>query len=76
MKKRTLTRIKVEKERRTQKRAQRRPSRRAKDPKDLRGAKGVLLKNAADAARALEGGVPGPGTAGQRYAPLRVRSDR
>jgi hypothetical protein len=76
MKKRTLARIKVEREKRAQKRARRHPSRRAKDPKDLRGSKGVLLKTAVDAALALEEGIPGPGTAGQRYAPLRVRSDR
>ena len=55
MKKRTVVRIKVEKEKRAQKRAKRHPSRRSKDPKDLRGAKGALLKQAAEEGAARTG---------------------
>lgn len=64
MKKRTVVRIKVEKEKRSQKRAKRHPSRRSKDPKDLRGAKGALLKQAAEAA--AEEGPFEPRTPDQR----------
>ena len=55
MKKRTLARIQVEKEKRAQKRARRHPSGRTKDPKDLRGAKGALLKQAAEEGAARTG---------------------
>jgi hypothetical protein len=46
MKKTLLTKIKVEKAKRSRKRTRRGGSLGAKDPMDLRGAKGALLRNA------------------------------
>jgi hypothetical protein len=46
MKKTRLTKIKVEKAKRIRKRTRRGGSLGVKDPKDLRGAKGALLRNA------------------------------
>jgi len=57
MKKRLLAAIKVEKAKRVQKRVRHHAVSTAKDRKDLRGAKGVLLKIAVD--RALENESPG-----------------
>ncbi len=46
MKRRAITAVKVEKAKRIRKRMHRRSSPRVTDPKDLRGAKGALLKSA------------------------------
>jgi hypothetical protein len=69
MKKRMLARVEAEKAKRVRKRARRRSLRGAKDPKDLRGARGALLKAAAD----LEGDLSQAGD--QRHPPLRISSD-
>jgi hypothetical protein len=54
MKKRMLAAIKVEKGKRVEKQVRHHPTPTAKDRKDLRGAKGALLKNAVDRALANE----------------------
>lgn len=73
MKKTLLTKIKVEKAKRIRKRERRRASLTVKDPKDLRGAKGALLKNAA--AVVLEDESSNVQTTEQRHPPVRIRSD-
>ncbi len=73
MKKTLLTRIRVEKAKGIRKRVRRRSSLRVKDPKDLRGAKGALLRNAA--AVALEDEASNGQAAEQRHPPVRIRSD-
>jgi len=73
MKKRLLTKIKVEKVRRVRKRARRRAAIAVKDPKDLRGAKGVLLKSADEVALGDESTNGQP--AEQRHPPIGIRSD-
>jgi hypothetical protein len=66
MKKRMLARVKALKTKSAQKRARHGPWPRAKDPRNLRGAKGALLKSAAEAA--LEDSTAEPG----RHRPPRV----
>lgn len=72
MKKRMLARIKVEKARRMGKRARHHPAPKPRDPKDLRGAKGTLLKDAAE--RALRDDLEGDQT-GTRHHPVRIAMD-
>ncbi len=73
MKKAMLTKIKIEKAKRMRKLARSRPPIRVKDPKDLRGAKGALLKSAA--AVVLEDESPNGLTVEQRHPPVRISSD-
>jgi hypothetical protein len=73
MKKAELTKIKVEKAKRMRKRAGRRAVIAVKDPKDLRGAKGALLKSAA--AAILEEEPSNSPTGEQRNPPIRITGD-
>lgn len=72
MKKSVLKRIKAVKTRRAGKRVRRHPSPAARDPKDLRGAKGALLVDAAEAAQQEDflGDQEGP-----RHHPIRIPMD-
>jgi hypothetical protein len=56
-----------------QKRGRRRPRRQSKDPKDVRGAKGVLLKDAIDAV--LEEELADNQGVGPRHPPIRIGAD-
>jgi hypothetical protein len=73
MKKRTLAQIKAEKGKRALKRSGHSLDHRAHDPKDLRGAKGALLKSAGETA--LQEEPTDLKDIGQRHLPLRIRSD-
>ncbi len=73
MKKRMLARIKVMKTKRMQRQVRHRSSPRPTDPKDLRGAKGALVKSAVEAT--LEDEPPVVQSAGQRHAPIRIGYD-
>jgi hypothetical protein len=73
MKKTMLAAIKTAKAKGSQKRGRRRSRPQRKDPKDLRGAKGVLLKSAIDAVREEE--LSDTQGAGPRHPPIRIRSD-
>jgi hypothetical protein len=73
MKKTMLAAIKTAKAKGSQKRRRRRPRAQAKDPKDLRGAKGALLKDAIDAV--MEEGVSNNQSVGPRHRPIRIRDD-
>lgn len=66
MKKRALARIKAEKAKRARKRGR-------KDPKDLRGAKGALLKSAIEGL--TEDELLADQMAGQRHHPIRMGGD-
>lgn len=72
MKKALLTKIRVQKAKRMGKRA-RRGAGRMRDPQDLRGAKGALLKNAIAAVVEEESSTSE--SAEPRHPPVRVRSD-
>ena len=74
MKKAELTKIKVEKAKSVRKRAGRRAAVAVKDPKDLRGAKGALLKSAAAAILEEEESSNSP-TGEQRHPPIRITGD-
>lgn len=73
MKRRMLARITVAKAKRTRKRGRHHAAPRARDPKDLRGAKGVLLESAAEAV--LPDQLAEAQGADQRHPPIRIQSD-
>ena len=73
MKRTMLAAIKTAKAKGLQKRGRRRPRSRQRDPKDLRGAKGALLKGAIDTV--LEEELSDTQGAGPRHPPIRIRSD-
>ena len=76
MKKAELTKIKVEKAKSVRKRAGRRAAVAVKDPKDLRGAKGALLKSAAAAILEEEEEESSNSPTGeQRHPPIRITGD-
>jgi hypothetical protein len=72
MKKTMLAAIKTAKAKGSQKRGRGSGPQR-KDPKDLRGAKGALLKGAIDTV--LEEELSDTQGAGPRHPPIRIRSD-
>jgi hypothetical protein len=73
MKRTMLAAIKTAKAKGLQKRGRRRPRSRQRDPKDLRGAKGALLKGAIEAV--VEEDVSNNQSVGPRHPPIRIRDD-
>jgi hypothetical protein len=73
MKKAMLAAIKATRAKGRQKRGRRRPMLQPKDPKDLRGAKGALLKGAIEAG--LEENLSGKEGVGPRHPPIRIGAD-
>ena len=73
MKRTMLAAIKTAKAKGSHKRGRRRFRPPRKDPKDLRGAKGALLKGAIDTV--LEEELSDTQGAGPRHPPIRIRSD-
>jgi len=74
MEKTMLAAIKTAKAKGRPKRARRRPRPEAKDPKDLRGAKGALLKGAIEAA--LEEDLSDNVGVGPRHPPISIAAIR
>jgi hypothetical protein len=73
MKKAMLAAIKTAKAKGLQKRERRRPRPQPKEPKDLRGAKGALLKDAIEAV--LEEELSDNQGVGPRHPPIRIGAD-